>query len=739
MDSFHHGSLDPQAQEFIPRITSHFTLVQPHVYYPYPSSSSSPPSSPHHVPSTLFFTPPPPTLLHAPPPLPPTATQPPLMVLSPPPPTTFSATRSLLISLVPREVKEEVLRGELGVFGEIRGVEMQRLVQEGKVIVHFFDVRHAQSALFELQGKHMQLQNRLAQQHYQPNNSINPFFVPSLSWAVQSSSTSVVHHHVLPHYQQLGLIAGRTVWAEFTLPTMITSCLDGQNQGTIVIFNLVISVSTAQLKEIFQVFGPIKELRETPSKRQQRFIEFFDIRDAAKALYEMNGKEINGHPVVIEFSRPGGTRRRLASMNLSANSFYTRPVNYQQMQHEPTRGFDSCIPMNNQRANHRVEGLEAPMSSLRVGVDKNERRNSSGGASSSKKGKKIKDSGAAGSSKQQANNKRLQPRSSNSRQWKNKQRTSDVQFLIHEDAIVESSSSSSSFIKDARTTVMIKNIPNKYSQKLVLNMLDNHCIRCNEKILAEGDENQPLSAYDFVYLPIDFNNKCNVGYGFVNLTTPQAAWRLYKAFHLQQWEVFNSRKICQVAYARLQGLEELTEHFSNSKFACEKDDYLPVIFSPPRDGKQLTDPMAVGNGEANSTTSNENVPVKHIILQTSPSGKAAVVNKLKGQDGKLEEDVQIGGGDSCTGSLIKNCNSNDDDDDDDENIALMINDEEEVIVFDKKSSCSNGIITKPTTSYCGSSSLVSALPISSSGKPNGCMSSSVSRQKPKVLSCAQVN
>ncbi|RZC61557.1 hypothetical protein C5167_023312 [Papaver somniferum] len=712
MDGFH-GSLDPRAQEFIPRITCQFTLVQPHVYFPYPSS--------HHVPSTLYFTPPSPPL-HAPPPPP----QPPLMVLPPPPTTTFSATRSLLISLVPREVNEEVLRGELGVFGEIRGVEMQRLIQEGNVIVHFFDVRHAQSALAELQGKHIQLQSKLTQgQHYQPNNTINPFFVPSPSWVIENKSTSVVHRHVLPHYQP-GLIAGRTVWAEFTLPTMITSCLvDGHNQGTIVLFNLVISVSTAQLKAIFQVFGPIKELRETPSKRQQRFIEFFDIRDAAKALHEMNGKEINGQTVVIEFSRPGGTRRRLASMNHSINSFYTRPTNYPQMQHELGKDFDSCIPMNNQRENSGGGGLEVSMSTLRVGgVDKNE-RNTSAASSSSKKGKKIKDS-SAGTTKQQAgNHKRLQPRSSTSRQWKGKQRTSDVKYLIHDDAVVESSSS---FIKDARTTVMIKNIPNKYSQKLVLNMLDNHCIRCNEKIFAEGDENQPLSAYDFVYLPIDFNNKCNVGYGFVNLTTPQAAWRLYKAFHLQQWEVFNSRKICEVTYARLQGLAELTEHFNNSKFACDKDDYLPVIFSPPRDGKQLTDPIAVGKAQANSASS-DNVPVKH-RLQTSPSGKEVMVNNLKGRDDKLEEDDHISGGShSCTGSLIKNCNSNDDDGRK-KNIALMINKEDEVIVYDKKcNTSSNG--TKSTTSYCGSSSLVSALPSSSAGKPNGCMSSSVSRQKPK--------
>lgn len=49
-----------------------------------------------------------------------------------------------------------------------------------------------------------------------------------------------------------------------------------------------------------------------------------------------------------------------------------------------------------------------------------------------------------------------------------------------------------------------------------------------------------------------YRNKCNVGYGFVNMTSPEATIRLYKAFHHQNWEVFNSKKICEVSYARLQ-------------------------------------------------------------------------------------------------------------------------------------------------------------------------------------------
>ncbi|RVX04284.1 Protein terminal ear1-like [Vitis vinifera] len=79
---------------------------------------------------------------------------------------------------------------------------------------------------------------------------------------------------------------------------------------------------------------------------------------------------------------------------------------------------------------------------------------------------------------------------------------------------------------------------------------------------------------------------------------PQATWRLYKAFHLQSWKVFNSTKICEVTYARIQGLEALKEHFKNSKFLCDTKTYLPVVFSPPRDGRQLTEPQPiVGNNK----------------------------------------------------------------------------------------------------------------------------------------------
>ncbi|AQK79789.1 Protein MEI2-like 5 [Zea mays] len=67
---------------------------------------------------------------------------------------------------------------------------------------------------------------------------------------------------------------------------------------------------------------------------------------------------------------------------------------------------------------------------------------------------------------------------------------------------------------DTRTTLMIKNIPNKYTSKMLLAAIDE---------LHKG-------IYDFFYLPIDFKNKCNVGYAFINMVSPVHIISFYQVF-----------------------------------------------------------------------------------------------------------------------------------------------------------------------------------------------------------------
>ncbi|XP_060215397.1 protein terminal ear1 homolog [Lycium barbarum] len=108
--------------------------------------------------------------------------------------------------------------------------------------------------------------------------------------------------------------------------------------------------------------------------------------------------------------------------------------------------------------------------------------------------------------------------------------------------------------------------------------------------------------YDFLYLPIDFGTDNNMGYAFVNFTSGQAASEISKVLKNFKWHgvktptgICSSRKICAVTWARIQGKEQLVKHFSCSNFLCGTDEYLPAVFSPPRNGaSSLTEPKPIG-------------------------------------------------------------------------------------------------------------------------------------------------
>ncbi|XP_064942689.1 protein MEI2-like 4 isoform X4 [Musa acuminata AAA Group] len=133
--------------------------------------------------------------------------------------------------------------------------------------------------------------------------------------------------------------------------------------------------------------------------------------------------------------------------------------------------------------------------------------------------------------------------------------------------------------EDSRTTLMIKNIPNKYTSKM---------------LLAAIDENH-RGTYDFIYLPIDFKNKCNVGYAFINMTKPQHIIPFYQSFNGKKWEKFNSEKVASLAYARIQGKAALIAHFQNSSLMNEDKRCRPILFHSdgPNAGDQEPFPMGV--------------------------------------------------------------------------------------------------------------------------------------------------
>ncbi|XP_076919161.1 protein MEI2-like 4 [Bidens hawaiensis] len=133
--------------------------------------------------------------------------------------------------------------------------------------------------------------------------------------------------------------------------------------------------------------------------------------------------------------------------------------------------------------------------------------------------------------------------------------------------------------EDRRTTLMIKNIPNKYTSKMLLAAIDE----------------RHRGTYDFIYLPIDFKNKCNVGYAFINMTEPPLIVPFYQAFNGKKWEKFNSEKVASIAYARIQGKAALIAHFQNSSLMNEDKRCRPILFHTdgPNAGDQVPFPMGV--------------------------------------------------------------------------------------------------------------------------------------------------
>jgi len=112
-------------------------------------------------------------------------------------------------------------------------------------------------------------------------------------------------------------------------------------------------------------------------------------------------------------------------------------------------------------------------------------------------------------------------------------------------------------------------------------------------LLSAVDEHHK-GAYDFFYLPIDFKNKCNVGYAFINLIASEFIISFYEEFNNKKWEKFNSEKVCEIAYARIQGKTCLIAHFQNSSLMCEDKKCRPIIFHTegPNLGEQ--EPFPIG-------------------------------------------------------------------------------------------------------------------------------------------------
>jgi hypothetical protein len=102
--------------------------------------------------------------------------------------------------------------------------------------------------------------------------------------------------------------------------------------------------------------------------------------------------------------------------------------------------------------------------------------------------------------------------------------------------------------KDIRTTIMIRNIPIKYT----------------DEILNEAFHDFH-GKYDCLYMPYDYEKNGNKGYAFINFVNPLHILLFYEKFNGKKWMHFESSKICELNMAHFQGVNEIQKHAKNFK------------------------------------------------------------------------------------------------------------------------------------------------------------------------------
>ena len=117
------------------------------------------------------------------------------------------------------------------------------------------------------------------------------------------------------------------------------------------------------------------------------------------------------------------------------------------------------------------------------------------------------------------------------------------------------------------TTLMIKNIPVKFTQNDMIKLLDGF-----------------KGKYNFFYLPMDLATKCNVGFAFVNMIHPLFILDFFLEFHCQKWSETvpqcNSQKYCEIMYANMQGIDEIKKELHDKNIMKKNDNNIKPILIP---------------------------------------------------------------------------------------------------------------------------------------------------------------
>jgi hypothetical protein len=116
------------------------------------------------------------------------------------------------------------------------------------------------------------------------------------------------------------------------------------------------------------------------------------------------------------------------------------------------------------------------------------------------------------------------------------------------------------------TTLMLRNVPRKYTQRMLLSAIQ-----------AGGFGND----VDFLYLPTDISSGRNLGYAFVNLLTAAATTAFREQFHKRQLPGEITKGGLSVSSALVQGFQNNVDNVMRnaSVHRIKNPEYLPLVLN----------------------------------------------------------------------------------------------------------------------------------------------------------------
>ncbi|KAG9284764.1 hypothetical protein G9A89_000913 [Geosiphon pyriformis] len=453
-------------------------------------------------------------------------------------------SRWLCVGNLPKDINIWTLSQIIQAQGDVNDIFVKFLATHGFIYVVFYDIRDAMKAHRQLQGQSIYGKRLVVQFCARPFSKQTSRQDDSESW-------------------------------------------EWDNEGVLILKPLGQMLGESSIMKEFELYGDIRAFKKlTEENKQMILIEYYDTRDAFCAKEILNGKIIWNAAFQLDYYNHGICSWQMLNKFLEKKD---QKVNDRVIS---DHSYDASLSLNSSAdsPNNEIRKSSKNFQSRELFYSQNVR------------GADLKNS-FAGSAQQigvSSENSRVSFSSesdSNSEETKIflniSTRTDSIKQVEDEDSSTRTNGRASKRLtgpnnstvvtsgdrtipakntldlekistgEDQRTTFMIRNIPNKYTQRMLLETLD------------ETHKGQ----YDFVYLRMDFKNRCNVGYAFINFVDANAVLSFAKTRVGKRWSRFNSDKVCELAYANIQGKVALVEKFRNSSVMEELPEYRPKIFS----------------------------------------------------------------------------------------------------------------------------------------------------------------